>query len=96
LAFTAFENGLSGKSRYGLILVGVLVTYPPKPLKDHLVSCFLTFLTPTIENTLIFPSVFKTEVNRVINNYMLDVSNFRTEDRDWLLVQIYQITDKRF
>lgn len=75
------------------IVVGVPQTYPPKPLNGLLVSCFLT---PSTDSQFTYPPKFRNEVLRVSSGYMLDVEEFRTEDKDSVLRQIFEMTEKRF
>lgn len=76
-----------------VILVGVPQTYPPKPVN----GCVITgFLTPSIESQYTYPNELKDEIEKVVGKYMLDVENFRTDDKDYLLKQIYEMTEKRF
>lgn len=75
-------------------VVGVPGTYPLKPVNGYMIS---SFLTPSTDVQFTYPNSFRNEVLRWADgDYMLDVRNFRTNDKDWLLDQIYQMTDKRF
>ncbi|MGC8667974.1 MAG: alkaline phosphatase family protein [Chthonomonadales bacterium] len=75
------------------ILLGVPLTYPPRPVNGLLVS---GFLAPDTASNFTYPADLRTEILEVAPNYMLDVRNFRTEDKQWLLGQIYQMTEQRF
>jgi predicted AlkP superfamily phosphohydrolase/phosphomutase len=75
------------------IVVGVPGTYPPRPLNGTLVSCFLT---PSTEYQYTYPAMLRREVEDVVGEYLFDCPNFRTEDKDDLLRQLYEMTDKRF
>lgn len=75
------------------ILLGVPQTYPPKPLN----GCMITsFLTPGTQSQYTFPKELKKEIEQVVPGYMLDTGNFRTDDKDALLAEIYSMTEKRF
>ncbi|MBX6342849.1 MAG: alkaline phosphatase family protein, partial [Thermomicrobiaceae bacterium] len=75
-------------------VVGVPGTYPPKPVNGYLIT---SFLTPSTDSQFTYPHDFRNEVFRWADgDYMLDVRNFRTDNKDWLLEQIYLMTDKRF
>jgi ATP sulfurylase len=76
-----------------VILVGVPQTYPPEPVYGHMVSCFLT---PTTKSQYTYPPELKAEVEALVGDYMLDVEGFRTDDKDWLLKQIYRMSDQHF
>ena len=75
------------------IVLGVPGTYPPRPLNGVLVSCFLT---PSIESAYTYPPALKGEIARTVGEYILDCKDFRTEDKDYLLRQVYEMTDRRF
>jgi predicted AlkP superfamily phosphohydrolase/phosphomutase len=77
------------------IVVGVPQTYPVKPINGHLIS---SFLTPTVQKQYTHPNELRYEIDRVLagQEYEVDVRNFRTEDKDNLLQQIYEMTEKRF
>jgi predicted AlkP superfamily phosphohydrolase/phosphomutase len=75
-----------------VILIGVPQTYPVKPVNGNLVS---SFLTPSIESNFTYPASLKQEVLEIAPDYDLDVGQFRTDDKDWLLKQIQDMTEKR-
>jgi len=77
------------------VVVGVPQTYPVKPLKGYLIS---SFLTPNTERQYTFPNELRYEVDRVLGGetYDVDVPQFRTEDKDFLVRQIQEMTEKRF
>jgi predicted AlkP superfamily phosphohydrolase/phosphomutase len=75
------------------IVLGVPGTYPPRPLNGVMVTCFLT---PSTESQYTFPPMLKREVEQVVGEYLFDTKEFRTEKKDWLLEQIYEMTDRRF
>lgn len=84
-----------GEAGKKVILVGIPQTYPVRPVNGYLIS---SFLTPSIENQYTYPNDFRYEVDRILagQEYDLDVRNFRTDDKDNLLKQIYEMTEKRF
>ncbi len=75
------------------IVLGVPGTFPVRPLNGVMVSCFLT---PSVESQYTFPPALRNEVEDVVGEYLFDCTEFRTEDKDDLLRQIYEMTDKRF
>lgn len=83
---------LSGLGKESII-IGVPPTYPVKPLRGSLISCFLT---PGSQSDYTYPHELRTEIQRIADDYMVDVKGFRTEKKDWLLSQIYEMTTKRF
>ena len=40
--------------------------------------------------------MLRREVEQVVGEYMFDVKDFRTEDKEYLLRQVYEMTDRRF
>lgn len=81
--------------RYGKksILVGVPQTYPPREINGHMVTCFLT---PSIKSQYTYPNELRDEIEKNIGEYIPDVKHFRTDDRDFILKQIYEATKTRF
>jgi predicted AlkP superfamily phosphohydrolase/phosphomutase len=75
------------------IVLGVPGTYPPRPLNGVMVSCFLT---PSRDSQYTYPATLRNEVERAVGEYLFDCDNFRTEDKDDLLRQVYTMTDRRF
>ncbi|MFQ5415094.1 MAG: alkaline phosphatase family protein, partial [Phycisphaerae bacterium] len=79
------------------IVVGVPGTFPiSRPIAGHMITSFLTPGTddPTIQYT--HPPELRDEIEQLVGAYMVDVKGFRTEDKQWLLDQIYVMTEKRF
>lgn len=76
-----------------VVVVGVPMTYPPKPVNGCLVSCFMT---PDTKSEYTYPSNLKNEVEAVSNGYILDVEEYRSENKDTILKAIYEMTEKRF
>ncbi|HEX9036463.1 MAG TPA: alkaline phosphatase family protein [Ktedonobacterales bacterium] len=76
-----------------VVLVGIPCTYPPRQVNGEMVTCFLT---PGLQSQFTWPPELREEVLEVTPDYMFDVRDFRTENKDYLLQQIYQMTDRRF
>ncbi|MCX7683281.1 MAG: alkaline phosphatase family protein [Anaerolineae bacterium] len=76
------------------VVIGVPQSYPVRPLQGYLISCFLT---PSVERQYTHPHELRYEIERVLNGrpYDLDVPEFRTDDKDHLLRQIWEMTEKR-
>ncbi len=74
-------------------VIGVPQTFPVSPLNGNLIS---GFLTPGRHNDFAYPASLKEEVLALTPEYDFDVPQFRTEDKDWLLQQIWEMTRKRF
>lgn len=82
-----------GREGLRSILLGVPQTYPPRPIRGEMVTCFLT---PSTECEYTYPPALKDEVERVSGGYILDVENFRTENKQAILDQIFEMTRRRF
>jgi predicted AlkP superfamily phosphohydrolase/phosphomutase len=74
-------------------LLAVPPTYPPKPVNGFMVTCFLT---PDTNCPFTYPEKLKGEIEQVVGKYMIDVEDFRTEDKRRLLEQIYRMTEQNF
>lgn len=87
--------GQAGKKS---VVVGVPQTYPVRPLDGWLISSFLTPNTTSPRTQWTFPLELREEVRQILGgeSYDVDVPQFRTDDKDFLLQQIYAMTDKRF
>jgi predicted AlkP superfamily phosphohydrolase/phosphomutase len=84
---------LSARGR-PVIVLGVPQTYPPSRVNGVMVSCFLTPDVATSRYT--YPDELKGEIESLVGRYMVDVEDFRTEDKDRLLAEIEEMTEKRF
>jgi predicted AlkP superfamily phosphohydrolase/phosphomutase len=74
------------------ILVGVPPSYPPKPVRGELISCFIT---PSSEKSYTYPEELKGEIEEHFGPFLFDVV-FRTEDRSEVLKEIYRMTEYHF
>jgi len=75
------------------IVLSVPGTYPPRPLNGVMVSCFLT---PSLESKYTYPAKLRDEIADVVGEYIFDTKDFRTNDKEYLLRQVYEMTDRRF
>jgi predicted AlkP superfamily phosphohydrolase/phosphomutase len=75
------------------IVIGVPGTYPPNPLNGVMVT---DFLTPDTSCEYTYPSEFKQEIEREVGEYILDVRDFRSGNKEKILADIYEMTRKRF
>ena len=76
-----------------VVVVGVPITYPPKPVNGCMVTCFMT---PDTTCDYTYPHELKAEVESVSNGYIFDVGEFRSDNKDTILRTIYDMTEKRF
>lgn len=85
---------LCARAQKTSILVGVPQTYPPKPIKGLLIG---DFLTPDPNANYTYPPELKDEINKAADGeYIIDVKDFRTDNKSWLLESIYLMTRRRF
>src|SRR6266545_218050 len=84
---------LSARGR-PVIVLGVPQTYPVSRVNGVMVSCFLTPDTETSQYT--YPAELKEEIEGLVGRYLVDVENFRTEEKRRLLRVIEEMTEKRF
>lgn len=84
-------------SRMGkrVITIGVPQTYPPRPVNGIQVGCFLTPSTKNPARPYTSPASAMREIEEAVGEYQVDVAGFRTDDKDYLLRQIYTMTEKR-
>ncbi len=84
---------LSDKGR-PVVVLGVPQTYPVSEVNGVMVSCFLT---PDVKrNQYTHPPELKEEIEALVGEYMVDVPNFRTNDKDRLLEDLETMTVRRF
>jgi predicted AlkP superfamily phosphohydrolase/phosphomutase len=76
-----------------VVVIGVPQTYPVSQVNGVMVSCFLT---PDTSRQYTYPAGFRHEIESVVGDYMLDVPNFRTEDKERVLRDIETMTERRF
>ncbi len=77
-----------------VIVLGVPQTYPVSRVNGVMVSCFLTPDTAGVQYT--YPPDLAGEISELVGRYMFDVPDFRSDDKDRLLADLEEMTDKRF
>jgi predicted AlkP superfamily phosphohydrolase/phosphomutase len=83
-----------GASGDDVIVVGVPPSYPPKTVHGIQVGCFLT---PSVASPYTYPPSAKDEISALLRSeYITDCPNFRTEDKDGLRQQLYDMMERRF
>jgi predicted AlkP superfamily phosphohydrolase/phosphomutase len=83
-----------GRAGKHVIALGVPQTYPPLPVQGEMVSCFLT--PDPRKNEYTHPPALRHEIEALVGDYQVDVRNFRSDDRDRILGEIYEMTEQRF
>ena len=81
-----------GRHDMNSIVVGVPPSYPPRPIKGVMVSCFLT---PSSDSVYTFPPAVKHEIESRFGKYVFDVI-YRSEDRDRILREVWNMTKQHF
>ena len=83
-------------ARYGQqsVTVGIPPAFPPKPIQGCSVGCFLT--PSTTRGRFTYPEGLGAEINGLVGEYVVDVPNFRSDDKDYILRSCYEMTEKRF
>ena len=92
---------LLGQHHKRSVVLGVPLTYPPKPFPGWMVTSFLTPVDPNYPVTetnlqWTFPPRLTREIARVAPEYMIDLPDFRTDKRAELENQLYKMTQARF
>jgi predicted AlkP superfamily phosphohydrolase/phosphomutase len=86
-------NHLS-RNRMKSLVMGVPQTYPPKPLNGIMVS---GFMTPGKDATFTYPEGVKGVLDQAAGGeYIIDVKDFRTDDKAALLESVKKMTAARF
>ena len=75
-------------------IIGVPPSYPPRRVSGICVGCFLT--PDPQRNEYTFPPSVKSEIASLVGEYSTDVKDFRTDNKAWLLEQIYAMSRKHF
>jgi len=82
------------RNRLKSLVFGVPQTYPPKPLNGVLVA---SFLTPSKDVQFTYPDEIKKDLDEAADgDYIIDVKDFRTDNKDKLVAAIYEMTRRRF
>ena len=82
-------------SRVGkhVVVLGVPQTFPPSQVNGEMISCFLA---PSTDSKYTYPEELRDEIKQVVGEYMVDVPNFRTDQKDRILRDINEMTKRRF
>jgi len=76
-----------------VVVVGVPQTFPPSRVNGEMVGCFLS---PSTESRYTYPEQLKDEIRETVGEYMVDVPNFRTDDKERIMRDIVEMTRRRF
>ncbi|MBI3661460.1 MAG: alkaline phosphatase family protein [Acidobacteria bacterium] len=77
------------------IIVGLPPGYPPRRINGISVGCFLT--PDTTKDVFTHPPEVGKELNELCGGeYPVDVKGFRTDDKDWLKKEIFEMSQKQW
>jgi predicted AlkP superfamily phosphohydrolase/phosphomutase len=76
------------------IIVGLPPGYPPRRINGISIGCFLT--PDTVKGEFTYPSTFKAKINELVGEYPTDVKGFRTDDKEWLKREIFEMSRKQW
>ncbi len=77
------------------IIVGLPPGYPPRKINGISVGCFLT--PDTTKDVFTHPPEIGKELNALCGGeYPVDVKGFRTDDKDWLKKEIFEMSAKQW
>jgi len=82
--------GLGKKS----IIVGVPPKFPPRRVNGISIGCFLT--PDTVKGEFTYPVEIKKKITELVGEYPTDVKGFRTDDKDWLKEEIFEMSRKQW
>ncbi|MDX2044205.1 MAG: alkaline phosphatase family protein [Acidobacteriota bacterium] len=76
------------------VIIGVPPSFPPRKVNGICVGCFLTPDTNTDNYT--HPAAVRDQIRELVGEYPVDVKGFRTNNKAWLLDEIYAMSLKHF
>jgi predicted AlkP superfamily phosphohydrolase/phosphomutase len=76
------------------IIVGLPPGYPPRRINGISVGCFLT--PDTVKGEFTYPHEIKTQITERVGEYPTDVKGFRTDDKEWLKNEIFEMSRKQW
>ncbi len=76
------------------ILVGVPPGYPPRRINGISIGCFLT-PNPVIDE-FTYPASIKAKITALVGEYPVDVKGFRTDNKEWLKREIFEMSGKQW
>lgn len=82
-----------GDEGWKVAALSVPGTSPPYPVNGNLVSCFLT---PNTEVPFTHPPELADQILSWIPDFMMDVPNFRSDEKQRILDNLFQLCDQRF
>jgi predicted AlkP superfamily phosphohydrolase/phosphomutase len=82
--------GMSGRQS---LLIGVPGTYPPPPVRGWVLG---DFLAPSTDHDWTHPTGLAAEVHDLVGDYVLDVADFRSHEKERVAQEVFDMTEQRF
>jgi predicted AlkP superfamily phosphohydrolase/phosphomutase len=76
------------------IIVGVPPNFPPRRINGLSVGCFLS--PDTVNGNFTHPPELKAKITELVGEYPVDVKGFRTDNKDWLKQEIFEMSRKQW
>lgn len=84
------RNGIWDKTKS--IVIGVPPGYPPKRIDGVWISCFMT----PPGRPYVYPENLLDEIKKLVGDYPHDVENFRSDEKDRIWKECFEMTKKHF
>jgi predicted AlkP superfamily phosphohydrolase/phosphomutase len=82
-----------GRAGRASVVCAVPPAFPPKSIHGSMIGCFLT---PSDRSQYTYPASLRDEIGRLVGEYLVDVMNFRSEDKEHIRRSCHEMTEKRF
>ena len=82
-----------GRAGRASVVCAVPPAFPPKPVRGSMIGCFLT---PSDKSQYTYPQSLRDDITRLVGEYLVDVPNFRTDDKEYIRRSCHEMTEKRF
>lgn len=76
------------------IVVGVPPGYPPRRIHGISIGCFMT--PDSTKDEFTHPASLKAKLTELVGEYPVDVKGFRTDNKDWLKQEIFEMSRKQW
>ncbi len=90
---TAIWDELARSDKQSIVM-GVPPGFPPRRVKGISIGCFLT--PDTVKTDFTHPPELKAKINELVGEYPVDVKGFRTDNKDWLKQEIFEMNRKQW
>jgi predicted AlkP superfamily phosphohydrolase/phosphomutase len=89
----AIWDHLAGAGKKSIV-VGVPPNFPPRHINGISIGCFLT--PDTVKGEFVHPPELKGKITELVGEYPTDVKGFRTDNKDWLKQEIFEMSRKQW